>query len=285
MGLLSGLAQFGLGNLENMEVYEEPEKQEREKKEGVAGKVMEERDFLFDKSCSCPICGKEFKVRTVRTGKVRLTGSDQDLRPRYEPVDALKYDVVMCPVCGYAALSRFFQLVTTQQAKNIKEMICIHFTSQEEGKEIYTYDEALKRYRLALANAVVKRAKAGEKAYICLKTAWVLRGKAEHLDKSLPEYAVQKKQCEDEESEFLRSAMDGFITARQSETPPICGLDQSTVDYLIAATAIRFEQYETAGRMVSAILLSAANPRMKDRARNLKEIVLTKLREKSADAE
>lgn len=277
MGLLSGLAQFGLGNLENMEVYEEAENAETGK---PAEKTVQEQDFLFDKSCSCPVCGKEFKTRTVRTGRVRLNGSDQDLRPRYEPVDALKYDVIMCPLCGYAAVSRFFQSVTPQQVKNIQNMICIHFTSQEEQREIYTYDEALERYRLALANAVVKRAKAGEKAYICLKTAWVLRGKAEHLDKSLPDYEAQKKQCVSEENEFLRNAMEGFMAARQSETPPICGLDQSTVDYLIAVTAMRFEEYETAARMVAAILQSAANPRMKDRARELKKVVLAKLKEK-----
>lgn len=279
MGLLSGLAQFGLGDLENMKVYEEAEKAEAGK---PAEKTVQEQDFLFDKSWSCPVCGKEFKVRTVRTGRVRLNGSDQDLRPRYEPVDALKYDVVMCPLCGYTAISRFFQGVTPQQVKNIRNMISIHFTSQEEQKEVYTYDEALERYRLALANAIVKRAKASEKAYICLKTAWVLRGKAEHLDKNLPDYEAQKKQCESEENEFLRNAMDGFITARQSESPPICGLDQSTVDYLIAVTSLRFEEYELAARMVSAILQSAANQRMKDRARDLKEVVLAKIREKKA---
>lgn len=273
------MAQFGLGNLENMEVYEEAENAEAGK---PAEKTVQEQDFLFDKSWSCPVCGKEFKVRTIRTGRVRLNGSDQDLRPCYEPVDALKYDVVMCPLCGYTAISRFFQGVTPQQVKNIQNMICIHFTSQEEQKEIYTYDEALKRYRLALANAVVKHAKASEKAYICLKTAWVLRGKAEHLDKSLPDYEAQKKQCESEENEFLRNAMEGFIAARQSESPPMCGLDQSTVDYLIAVTALRFEEYEVAARMVSAILQSAANQRVKDRARGLKEVVLAKIREKNA---
>lgn len=285
MGLLSGLAQFGLGDLENMKVYEEAEKAEKEEADKPAAKTVREQEFLFDKSCSCPVCGRDFKTRTVRTGRVRLNGSDQDLRPRYEPVDALKYDVIMCPLCGYAAVSRFFQGVTPQQVKNIRDMICIHFTFREEQKEVYTYDEALERYRLALANAVVKRAKAGEKAYICLKTAWVLRGKAEHLEKSLPDYEEQKKQCASEENEFLRNAMDGFMAARQSETPPICGLDQSTVDYLIAVTALRFEEYELTARMVSAILQSAANQRMKDRARELKKVVLAKLKEEKTAPE
>lgn len=285
MGLLSGLAQFGLGGLENMKVYDEAEKVEKEEADKPVAKTVREQEFLFDKSCSCPVCGRDFKTRTVRTGRVRLNGSDQDLRPRYEPIDALKYDIIMCPHCGYTALSRFFQNITPQQAKNIQNMISIHFIAQKEQKEIYTYDDALERCRLALANAVVKRAKAGEKAYICLKTAWILRGKGEHLDRNLPDYEAQRKQCGEEENEFLRNAMDGFLTARQSETPPICGLDQSTVDYLIAVAAMRFEQYEMAGRLVATILQSTANPRMKDRARDLKEVVLAKLREKKAEPE
>lgn len=282
MGLLSGLSRFGLNNLENMEVYEEPENTKSDK---TVQKIVQEQDFLFDKSCICPICNKEFKVRTVRSGKVKLVGSDQDLRPRYEPIDALKYDVIMCPLCGYTALGRFFQLITVQQAKSIKETICVNFTSQEDWKEIYTYDEALERYQLALANAVVKRAKSGEKAYICLKTAWILRGKAEHLDRKLPDYENQKKQCEDAEQEFLRNALDGFMTARQSESFPICGLDQSTVDYILAVMTMRFEQYDVTGRLITAILQSAANPRVKNRARELKEELLAKLREKNTASE
>lgn len=278
MGLLSGLAHFGLGNLENMEIYEEEDKADAAEKDGTAVKEVREEEFLFDKSYTCPVCGRKFKARTIRTGRVRLVGSDQDLRPRYEQIEVLKYDVIMCPCCGYTALSRFFEFVTPQQAKNIKDRISVSFTSPTEIKEVYTYDEALERYQMALANAIVKKTKASEKAYICLKTAWLLRSRAEHLDRELPDYETQKKQCEDGENEFLRNAMEGFMTARRSESFPMCGLDQPTVDYLIAVTAARFEQYDMAGRLVMDILQSSTNPRMKDRARELKRVVLEKVR-------
>lgn len=283
MSLLSGLAHFGLGNLENMELYEQ-EKEEKPEIEKPVQKTVREQEYLFDKSYTCPVCGKEFKARTVRTGKVRLTGSDQDLRPIHDKVEVLKYDVVMCPACGYTALGRFFEFVTPQQAKNIKSAISVGFIPQAEEKEIYTYDEALERYRMALANAIVKKTKASEKAYICLKSAWLLRSKAEHLPEDLPDYEAQKKQCEEEENEFLRNALDGFMTARRSEGFPMCGLDQPTVDYLIAVTAMRFEEYDTAGRLVMSILQSSANPRMKERARDLRKIVAEKLRQRNMDS-
>ncbi len=282
-GLLSGLEQFGLKNLENMNLYEKPKKAETGEDGKPAAPVVQEQDFLFDKSYTCPICEKEFKARTVKIGKARLIGSDLDLRPKYEQVDLLKYDVIMCPACGYAALSRFFKYVTSPQAKNIKAAISASFKPQQEQKEIYTYDEALERYKLTLVNAIVKQAKSSEKAYICLKTAWLLRGKAEHLDKSLPDYEAQKKQCEDQENEFLRNALEGFLAARQTEGYPMCGMDEPTVDYLIAVTAMRFEQYDVSSRLITGILTSPnANPRMKDKARDIKEMLMKKIKEKNA---
>lgn len=280
-GILSGLARFGLGKLENMEVYEEPKKEDAGVEVKKVAASLQEQDFLFDKSCTCPICDKEFKTRTVKVGKAKLSGSDLDLRPRYEQIDMLKYDIIMCPFCGYTALSRFFKFVTAPQAKNIKKTISATFEPQKETKEIYTYDEALERYKLALANAIVKQTKASEKAYICLKTAWLLRGKAERLDKNLPDYEAQKKQCEEEENEFLHNALEGFINARQSENFPMCGMDEPTVDYLIAVTAMRFEQYDVASRLVASIMQSSANPRMKDKTRDLKEMIVAKMKEKN----
>lgn len=282
-GLLSGLEQFGLSNLENMDLYESQKKEEKGADGKAAPQKVQEQDFLFDKAFTCPICDKEFKARTVKIGKAKLAGSDLDLRPRYEQIDLLKYDVIMCPVCGYAALSRFFKYVTAPQAKNIKQTISSTFKPQKEEKEIYTYDEALERYKLTLANAIVKQTRPSEKAYICLKTAWLLRGKAEHLDKSLPDYEEQKKQCEEEENEFLRNALEGFLAARQTESFPMCGMDEPTVDYVIAVTAMRFEQYDVSSRLITGILQStAANPRMKDKARDIKEMLMQKIKEKNA---
>jgi uncharacterized protein len=282
-GLLSGLDQFGLTGLEDMNLYEKPKKAEVGEDGKEAPPVVQEQDFLFDKSFTCPICDREFKSRTVKIGKAKLAGSDLDLRPRYEQIDLLKYDVIMCPTCGYAALSRFFKFLTSPQAKNIQSAISSSFKPQKETKEVYTYDEALERYKLALANAIVKKAKSSEKAYICLKTAWLLRGKGEHLDKSLPDYAEQKKQVDEEENEFLSNALEGFLVARQTENFPMCGMDEPTVDYLIAVTAMRFEQYDVASRLITGILTSAtANPRMKDKARDVKEMLMKKIKEKNA---
>lgn len=277
-GLLSGLGQFGLDSLENMDLYEKPKKEEEEKPPEV-----QEQDFLFDKTFTCPICDREFKSRTVKIGKAKLIGTDMDLRPKYEQVDLLKYDIIMCPHCGYAALSRYFKFVTSPQAKRIKENISKNFKPVTEKKETYTYDEALERYKLTLANAIVKMTKPSEKAYICLKAAWLLRGKGEHLDKADPEYAKKKEEVDAQEEEFLKNALEGFLAARQTESFPMCGMDEPTVDYVISVTATRFEQYDVASRLISQIILSPqTNPRMKEKAKELKDTILKQIRLKNA---
>ncbi len=277
-GLLSGLEQFGLGGLEGMNLYEKEAPEEI--KQAVAPSAPSEQDFLFDKTQNCPICDCEFKSKTVKIGKAKLIGTDLDLRPKYENIDMLKYDVISCPKCGYTSLSRYFKFLTAPQAKKIQEQITKTFKPQKETSEIYTYDQALERYKLTLANAIVKQAKPSEKAYICLKAAWLIRGKAEHLNVKDSNFTQQKKECEDAENEFLRNAMEGFLAARQSEGYPMCGMDECTVDYLIAVTAMRFDQYDVASKLVSSILVSSvANPRMKEKARDLKEMLMIKIKE------
>ncbi len=272
MGILSGLDQFGLGNLEDADLYE------TQKKEGGNGstqrKEPEEIDFLFDKSYTCPVCDTEFKTKTVKVGKAKLLGTDSDLRPKYDKVDSLKYDIILCPHCGYAALARYFKVLTPPQAKLVKENISKVFKPIPEHA-VYSYDDAMERYKLALANAIVKRGHASEKAYICLKMAWIARGKMEQLDITDAAYDEQVRQCQEDELELLKSALEGFLAARQTESFPMCGMDEMTVDYLISVTAIKFEKYDVAAKLISGILLSPnANARMKDKARDLKQQIL-----------
>ena len=282
MGLLDGLSQFGLGGLEGMDLYEVPAKEKKQQAAAApALHVVKEQDFIFDKAYTCPICDHEFKAKTVKVGKAKLVGQDLDLRPKYEAIDMLKYDTILCPKCGYTALSRYFKFVTAPQAQKIKQVISRSFKNTSKNEETYSYEEALDRYRMALANAIVKQAKASEKAYICLKTAWLLRGQGESLDQGDPEYKDKKAKIDADENEFLKNALEGFLAARKTEGYPMCGMDESTVDYLIAVIALRFDDFDVATKLISGILVSgSANARMKEKARNLKEMVMVKIKEK-----
>lgn len=277
MGILSGLGNLGLEKLEGAELFEK-EKPASTGQQKAAEKEVTESDYLFDKSYTCPVCDEEFKVRTIKAGKAKLLGTDTDLRPKYDKIDPLKYDIIACPHCGNASISRYFKSITPPQAKLIKENISKHFKTFAV-KEEYNYDDALERYQLALANSVVKRARASEKAYTCLKMAWLVRGKMETYSSEASDYDEVMEQLQKDEAELLENAMEGFISARQTENFPMCGMDELTVDYLIAVTATKFEKYDIASRLISGILVSQnANTRMKDKARDLKQQILLEMR-------
>lgn len=275
-GLLDGL---GLKNLEGMELFEEKKKEEAPEK--AKAPVIQETDYLFDKSYECPVCYEKIKARTVKAGKARLIKSDMDLRPVYEHIEPLKYDVILCPHCGYTALSRYFGGLTASQIKDIKENISKSFRATEEPKDAFSYDYAIYLYKMSLANALVKHAKASEKAYICLKAGWLCRSYAENLDKGTADYEKKFKELKQQEKEFHKNALEGFLTAREKENYPMCGMDEATVEYLVAVLAMEFDQLDVSARIISNLIVSpSANSRMKDKARDIKELLVTKMKEK-----
>lgn len=274
--IFSGLEQFGLGKLTKMEVYEEETVKKEQAEQAGAAVVQEvsEADVLFDKTYVCPVCDKEFKSKTIRTGKVKLVSADTDLRPKYQDVDSLKYDVSVCPTCGYAATSRFFSNMTSPQAKLIREQISSNFKGLKQDGDIITYDEAIANHKLALVNTIVKRGKNSERAYTCLKLGWLLRGKSESLPEDTENIQQVREALAKEEKEFLANAYDGFSNAFSKEMFPMCGMDEITLTYLMADLARRTGKHDESSRWVSKVLTSRnANERIKEKAREIKELL------------
>lgn len=276
--MFSGLESLGLGNLSELQLFEKKEKEKESEKQEASSAEVKEEDLLFDKSFTCKVCDEEFKSKMVRTGKVKLIGSDMDLRPKYQHIDSLKYDAIVCPHCGYAALSRFFNYMTDTQARLIKENISSKFKGIKEGETVLSYDEAITRHKLALVNAVVKHAKASEKAYICLKLAWLYRGKSENLPDDTANRKEVKKQLAEQERESISNAYEGFMEAFSKEPFPMCGMDELTLTYLTADLARQIGKYEDSLRMIARVLTSReANERIKSKARDMKEMIREEL--------
>ena len=99
MDLLSGLEQFGINvEQENTEIYAEEKRKEQNKvktsdEKTVVRAKRSETDFLFTKRIRCTICDRVFDVRMVKNARVKRLQPDFDLRPRFENIDTLKYDV------------------------------------------------------------------------------------------------------------------------------------------------------------------------------------------------
>ncbi len=239
---------------------------------------ISEEDFLLSKTYTCPVCDGTFKSLTVKANRARVVSMDLDLRPVYDPIDSLKYNIVLCPHCGYAAFGRLFPNIISSQKKVVREKISATYKADSSinDKKIYTYDEALKRYEMALLTALKTVSKTSEKAYLCLMMSWIIRGQRKALKKDAPDYAEKLKEFREGESELRQNALEGFVYARQTEGYPMCGtMDQYTVDYIIAALYYKTKDFDNALKLLPDILVSAsANRRIKDKARDLKDRIM-----------
>lgn len=278
-GIFSGLKQMGLGDLENSDLYAEEKTAEQEKAAAPKQVLPEEKELIYDKSFKCPVCDQKFTSRIVKSGKARALPMDLDLRPRHEGIDTIKYDVLLCPECGYAAISRSFDGIMPSQARLIRERISGKVKLKQYTEDYYTYEEAIGRYKMALVCTMVKRGKSSEKAYVCLKSAWLMRGYMEDLERRGQLTPAKREELKAQETEYLQNAYKGFVEAQQSENYPICGMDEHTMDYLTAALAYEVDELDMASRCVARLLVSTANTRIKDKARELKDMILVKRKE------
>ena len=207
-----------------------------------------------------------------RASKIKVLRKDIDLRVVYEDFDPEKYSTVVCTRCGYATLDSYFGKITEVEKKCIRDEITPRFKSYRDKKTTYTYMDAIQRFSFVLANAVAKKTKYSESAYICLKNAWLLRGAYENYD--FETCGMQKKELIAREKIFLQKAYSGFLTAVSTEEFPICGMDKETYNYLLAALAYKNGDDGIAGDMLAKIINNKfVSKRVKDRALELKELL------------
>ncbi|MBE5953691.1 MAG: DUF2225 domain-containing protein [Lachnospiraceae bacterium] len=271
MGLFSGLEQFGLGKYNDAKLMEEKKEDNTLINAGEnQGPKVREEDVLYDKRYTCPVCDISFTSKTVRAGKIKLVSKDTDLRAVYEIADPHKYDVIACENCGYSAVGRYFGKLSTRQMRDIKDQVGTNFRGISNDKELFSYDDAILRYKLALVCSIVKHAKNSEKGYTSLKMAWVLRGK--RLTLKPGDTAIL--QLYEEEMECIANAYACFVEALANEMMPIAGMDENTIKYLMAELARKLKKYDDSAKLLAEVITSKATPaRLKEEALNVKALL------------
>ena len=69
------------------------------------------------------------------------------------------------------------------------------------------------------------------------------------------------------------------MKAVSTEMFPICGMDQSTMDYLLAVMSFHYKKYDVASKTLANVITSAsASRKMKDKALELKDEIIKELR-------
>ena len=257
--IFAGLENLLSSEIETKDIFHKEEtKGEVDTKAKPGPKVLTPEDILYFKEHECPVCARSFMHPTAKLRTAKYTHSDTDLRMYYDPIDPMYYDVIFCVHCGYAAIARNFKKISSKQELLIKEKISENFKPTEYPL-VLSVDQAIERYKMALLSTVVKGGKDGEKAYLCLKLAWLHRDKKDEAS----------------EKEFMENALKGFTEAYQKETFPICGLEEHTLMYIMADLSRRLGDRESCLRYLGTLIVNKnVSPKLKDKALELKELVI-----------
>lgn len=241
---------------------------------------QEEKNLVLDKSYTCPVCEKKIKAKAVKTNVAKFVDTCADLRPIYSNINVSKYDVVSCPHCGYTALTKNFDFLTQVQRKLVRENISDNFKPREDAPcDFYTTEQAITRLKLALLCTMKKGGKSSEIGGICLKMSWIYQDMIDEIAEDDPQ-KEQKTQNLLAETKTAHSHAYQYLTkARMEEDLPIAGMNDVTLDYLLAYLAYCEEEYNTSMQLLSGVITSrSSTPRLKDKAVTLKEMVQEKLK-------
>jgi len=271
--IFDGLEGFGLDHIDKELLFTTESKMADKE---LMKKQQEEviRDILFDRKAECPICDMRFTSRAVKSGKLKLVNSDTDLRPIYDKLDPLLYDVMVCPTCGYASLAKTFKYVKESLIPVFKDKVSTKYLSKTYP-EIYTYDVAIEQYKLALYDGMLLSISNCEKAYLCLKLAWLYRGKAENEGDIEPNVI---EDCREYELTFIEQAYQGFKLAISKETFPQLGIDSLTVQYMVGELARKLGYLDEAFEVMRKLSISnRITHRLKLRVTSAKELIIEQL--------
>ncbi len=249
--LFEGIERFGLEELTKekpLDLWSDGDKE---------SKSFNILDYVFEKSYECPVCLKNFKSNTVKSGKLKLESVDYDLRPIFTPIEPMLYEVIICNSCGYSAIKQNFFHITDRQGEFILKTITPQFKPVNYPMEM-ELSMGIDSFKLALLNTIVKKGRDGEKGYICLKLAWLYR------------LANDKER----ELTFIQQAYEGLVSALTKERTPICGMDENTILYLLATFCYRLGKFDEGIRHLSKLIVAkTSNTRLKERARDLKDMI------------
>lgn len=281
MNLLSGMEKFGFAMDGELDILaeEKAKKTEATAKKAAAPVIKQEKDFVIDKKVRCPICDKDFPIKAVLATKLKRLEPDFDLRPNYEHVDKIKYDFNSCPRCGYSALDTTFSKIDTARVKLIRAEFCPSFKPQADEMlpEIYSYEYSIEKFKLALICTMKKRAKMSEKAYVCLKIAWLRRAQLKELEGNKEADPKVIEMVKKEYEGFYSQAYEGFMKAISQETPPYCGMASEAVEYMLANMSVYFKKYDAAMKLIARLIQSPSTSRkLKDKCVDLKDEITEK---------
>ncbi len=133
---------------------------------------------FWKKKIFCPLCKIEFESLRIFSESVKIKARDYDLKPSFEGINAIFFQLVTCPRCYLTMYEEDFEKGIPED--KVKELILVLNNARKkfsinlgEDKKI---DDAISQHYIAAAVYTVlgNRRKLAE---VYLKLAWLLREK------------------------------------------------------------------------------------------------------------
>lgn len=224
--------------------------------------MSETDNKVIDRKFNCPVCFEDFTSPRARMTKIRLYGTDEDLRPYYEGLDVVCYEIICCPHCGYSAIEKTFMNVTDGTREAIRTF-CKEKNMAKQWPHYLDTNNAIERFVFAILCATPKKAKTSELSYLYLKLSWLYRVNEGNPKREDNEIFCQKKFVELGEKTFAE------------ENFPVLDIDYTTYLYLIAEVSRRLKDFHKAYKYIGKVILDKnTTPKLKQRAIDVKELIV-----------
>ena len=215
---------------------------------------MTEPKELFDKTMECPCCKVNFITKKVRSSRLRLEKRDADFLNYYKTENPIKYNIFVCPNCGYSAYENKYETIKKDEINIIQANITTNWTQRDFGG-VRDIGQGLEAYKLALLQGTILSYSKLELGNICLNIGWLYR---------------MAENEENEEERFLTLARNQFIEAYNNESLSGTNMTEEKLTYLIAELSRRIKDKETALSWFNTSLNNPdikMNPVLEDMAR------------------
>ncbi|MCR5774401.1 MAG: DUF2225 domain-containing protein [Lachnospiraceae bacterium] len=237
----------------------------------------EELELLIDRAHTCPVCGTKFSLKTLRAGKAFSDGFDLDLRPCYKNIDPIKYHVAMCPVCGFADMSKNFDNILKNETVLLRDNLEKRDEEAVLGEIGRSYSQAFQFYKAAIRCNLIRGAKSSKRGHVALYAAWLLRGWRLSIERDGGFIKDGEQMSEAEENKLLKYALKNFKDAELKERFPINDMTESTYDYLMAALCYgQDELFDAQAYIMRALYNKQLKPGIRRKAEDLRDLIREK---------
>lgn len=201
-----------------------------------------EKEAMYSKSFTCPVCEEKFTSRKVRTSAIRTLSRDTDFYTKYAGDDPTWYEVLVCPSCGYSAFEGSFQDISIAQKAMLEKTVRPKWKQRDFGGE-RTIIQAIEAHTLAMICCQVIAVKKTTVGKLCLRLAWLYRTLNDQKEFAFMEYAV-------------RNLEEAYTSERLDEDKA----NEINVMYLLGELNRRLGRFTEASRWFSLLI---ADPELK----------------------